>query len=304
MKITVLMSTYNGAKYLEPQLESLLNQTIAKDMDVLIRDDGSNDGTQEILDKYQKEHKNIKWYQGENLKPAKSFWDLLTKASGSDFYAFCDQDDVWDVDKLEAAVKHLQEKDQSNPLLYFCDVRIVDEELNIKRDSMVPSDIPIDYPRSLLNNIAPGCSYVFNEKARELAAQFDPNKYFLDIHDWQMYRICSCFGECIFDHTAHMSYRQHGGNTIGAVKNRLMFYINIIKKGNSPEFVRKRYRIARALEECYGEQMSEDNKYLTHLLAHYVEDKACKKALLKEPRFKYSRGQYLYFKHRIRVGKF
>ena len=61
MKIAILLSTYNGEKYLREQLDSLFNQTFIKDIEILVRDDGSSDGTQELLDEYKKQHKNFKW---------------------------------------------------------------------------------------------------------------------------------------------------------------------------------------------------------------------------------------------------
>ena len=304
MKITILLSTYNGVKYLEAQLDSLYNQVNINDIDILVRDDGSSDGTQEILNRYQKEHKNFSWYQGENLKSTKSFWDLLTRASGSDFYAFCDQDDVWDSDKVKIALDAIKDEDQSNPLMYMSDVRVVDQDLNLIRNEMVAKNIPIDYPKSLMNNICPGCTYLFNEAARKVAALFDVTKYDIELHDWQMYKIVTCFGKVVFDMTAHMSYRQHQNNVVGAMKTKLGFYIEIFKKRNDPAFVRKRLRSAKAMEDCYGEMMSEDNKHLTHLLAHYTEDKKIKKLLLKEKRFTFCKRQSLYFRWRIRRGKF
>ena len=304
MKITVLMSTYNGTKYISQQLDSILNQKFNGELDILVRDDGSSDGTQAILDKYQKEHKNFKWYQGENKKPAKSFWELLSKVSGSDFYSFADQDDVWDLDKLQIAVDSLLTLNQNNPLLYMCDARVVDQDLNVISNEFAVKDIPIDYPKSLMNNICAGCTYVFNEHARKLASEYDPEKYAMKMHDWKLYTIVLCFGEIFFDHIAHMSYRQHGDNAVGAIKSKLHHYIDLLKHDRDPKefFVRKNN--ALGLEAAYGDKMSEENRYLTHLIAHYDEDKKLKKALLKDKRFKYSRKQYWFFKHRIKKNRF
>lgn len=92
--ITVLMSTYNGEKYLKEQLDSILNQEQV-DLKLLIRDDGSTDGTVNILKEYENSHTNIKWYSGLNLGCGKSFFQLVLDAPKSDYYAFVDQDDVW-----------------------------------------------------------------------------------------------------------------------------------------------------------------------------------------------------------------
>lgn len=304
MKVTILMSTYNGKKYLEEQLQSILNQKFDGDIDILIRDDGSNDGTQEILEKYQKEYKNVKWYQGENKRPARSFWELLRKAKDSDFYAFADQDDVWDEDKISVAVNSLLTFPQDNPLLYMSDVRTVDKDLKLISNEFCVKDIPIDYPKSLMNNICAGCTYVFNELARSLASELDADKHKMYMHDWKIYQIVVCFGRVFFDKSTHMSYRQHGNNEVGAIKSKLRHYINLLKTDKDPSLFFRRKNEALVLEEVYGKKMNEENRYLTHLMAHYDEDKKIKKALLKDKRFKYSHKQYWFFKHRIRKNRF
>lgn len=105
--VSVLMSTYNGAKYIREQIDSILNQ---KDVNVelLIRDDGSSDNTAEICKEYQKKNTNIRFYQGENIGVGKSFMELLKKAPEADYYSFSDQDDVWLEDKLSRAVKMIK----------------------------------------------------------------------------------------------------------------------------------------------------------------------------------------------------
>lgn len=302
MKITILISTYNGVKYLREQLDSLYSQINIKDIDFLVRDDGSTDGTQDILNEYQAAHKNFKWYQGENKRPARSFWELLNKASGSDYYAFCDQDDVWDSDKVDVAIKQLEQLDTKKPLLYMSDVHVVDAELKHVADGFVDTNVPVNYPCALSNSVCPGCTFVFNEVARKLATKFDAEEY-IDHHDWTLYKIVVCFGEVIFDKTTHMHYRQHENNVIGAKTKLDKYWDMIFVKPKDPKFINQRLRNAQALEKYYGEMMSEENRYLTHLVAHYTEDKKIKKALLKEKRFKYSTMQFAYIKYLVRINK-
>ena len=99
-KILVLLSLYNGEKYVKEQLDSLMNQTIS--VDVLARDDGSSDRTVEIVDKYTKEHNNIRLIKGENIGFVNSFNLLMMNEIVDDYQwiAFCDQDDVWLPDKI------------------------------------------------------------------------------------------------------------------------------------------------------------------------------------------------------------
>ena len=302
MKIQILLSTYNGEKYLKEQLDSLYSLDNIEDISILVRDDGSKDKTQEILSKYQNEHKNFSWYQGENKGPARSFWELLNKAKGADYYAFCDQDDVWEKDKLVVAINALEKLDKSKPLLYMGDVHVVDGKLKHKANGFVDVNVPINYPCSLSNSVCPGCTFVFNELARKLATKFDAEEY-IDHHDWTLYKIVVCFGSVILDKTTHMHYRQHENNVIGAKTKLGKYWDMIFKKPKDPKFIHQRLRNALALEKYYGDMMSEENKYLTHLIAHYTEDKKIKNALLKEKRFKYSKMQFAYFKYLVRINK-
>ena len=304
MKITILLSTYNGAKYLKEQIDSILNQDIIQNIKILARDDGSTDGTQKILEEYAQKYKNFSWYQGDNLKPARSFWELLSKADDSDFYAFADQDDVWDIDKVRIAYEHIKDFDQSKPALYIGDVRTVDGELNLISSSMVEHDIPFDYPHALIKDLCPGCTQLFNKATRDLTLIYDPVKYEMYMHDWTIYLIATCFGRVFFDDVPHMSYRQHSKNAVGANKNGFGKILDKWKKRNDSDFVGRRRKYALSMEDCYGHLMSEENLRYSHLMAHYTEDKKLKKAILKEKAFKLKGIQYLYFKHRIRTGKF
>ena len=104
--VVVLLSTYNGERYLRQQLESLINQKEVA-VRILVRDDGSSDGTVKILDEFSAD-KKLEYYRGNNIGAADSFIDLLFSAPISSFYALCDQDDIWDDDKLSVAVKRLE----------------------------------------------------------------------------------------------------------------------------------------------------------------------------------------------------
>ena len=301
MKINVLLSTYNGEKYLREQLDSLLAQT-AEGVVITVRDDGSKDSTHAILDEYQNENK-LTWYTGPNKRCAKSFWDLVCSCEDADYYAFCDQDDYWHADKLKIATDALEAiGDSSIPSLYFCDVRVVDSELNPISEGMVEK-MPVDYAHSLIKNIAPGCTYVFNHAARELLKQYDCEKYGIDIHDWMAYKIIACFGKAIFDEGSHMDYRQHGNNVIGAHATGIKAYTSAFKRFFGGVQQNNRERCAQNLEDCYGAAMSEENRRLTAMMAHYRTDRKMKRALLREKAFAFKGKKYAYFKLLIRLKK-
>ena len=106
-KILVMMSTYNGEKYIREQIDSILHQKDVK-VDIVVRDDGSKDNTQNILKNYSSKYKNIKWSQGDNVGPCKSFLELLYSSGEYEYYAFADQDDYWYPNKLKAATEKMK----------------------------------------------------------------------------------------------------------------------------------------------------------------------------------------------------
>lgn len=278
MKLIVLLSTYNGEKYIRQQLDSLIAQSLPN-VEILGRDDGSKDGTCEILEEYAKRGV-LCWYAGRNLGPARSFWQLLRDAPEADYYAFCDQDDVWDADKLEVAVSALSQIETAIPALYCGDVRVTDEQLRVLSESMV-QPMQTDYAHALVQNLAPGCTYVFNRTARELLCRYDTMCYGLELHDWTTYQIVACFGRVVYDSAPHMSYRQHGGNVIGANQTTARAWLEKAASFWSGAMKNSREREALRLERVYGDRMSPENLALTQWFAHYRENRSFRLQLLR-----------------------
>ena len=103
--VVVLMSTYNGEKYIKEQIDSIFAQTYQGRITILIRDDGSSDATKETVQALAKSDlRDVVFIEGENCGPQKSFLNLIQSAPEASWYFFADQDDVWDDDKIEIAV--------------------------------------------------------------------------------------------------------------------------------------------------------------------------------------------------------
>ena len=275
MKLLVLLSAYNGERYLRAQLESLLAQTL-EGVEILVRDDGSTDGTKAILEEYASRGA-LRWFGGENLGCARSFWALLHESEDADYYAFCDQDDVWDADKLMIAVRAIE--GERGPALYCSDVRVTDEKLRLISDHMQPPTVP-GLRHALIKNIAPGCTFVFNRAAKELLCRCDAEALGIEIHDWTAYQIVAARGRVVFDAEGHMAYRQHGGNAIGAVADPGRAFLEKIGKFWNGERTNSRSRMAQRLERVYGADLNPEDAALTACLAHYREDATLKRKLL------------------------
>lgn len=232
-KVLVLISTYNGEKYLEEQLQSLYQQEGVK-VDILVRDDGSSDATKEILQREQIAGK-LTWYTGENLGPAKSFMNLVQKAPTYKYYAFCDQDDIWSTNKLISAIDMIREFIRI-PAMYHSAVTLCDEDGNEigKCGGYNHRGFLNGETRSVL-----GCTVVFNDELMLLLKKYNPK--FFPMHDAWVHELCLAVdGKILYDDNSHMRYRQHGNNTVGAkqglfnaIKRRLHFLYNRVPKATS-----------------------------------------------------------------------
>lgn len=214
-KILVLLSTYNGAKYLSEQLDSLITQ---KDVDVtiLIRDDGSSDHTIELLQSYHKKFPDkIILELADNVGCTGSFFAMMKlaveKFPDYDYYAFSDQDDVWLPDKMSAAENALDAID-NNIKLYYCSPELVDSKLNtIKSNPLIAKNT---LEEAFILQPAIGCSMVFSKELLKKAAIINPAD--VNIHDAWVYKVCLALGgEIVYDPTPHILYRQHSSNAIG-----------------------------------------------------------------------------------------
>lgn len=302
MKACVLLSTYNGEQFLREQLDSLIAQKLPEDCEllILVRDDGSSDSTIQILEEY-KEKCSLQWYKGENLKSAKSFWDLVKNSPDSDYYCFCDQDDVWFSDKVDRAIKMLQEQEnQDQPLLYCSNVTVVDRDLN-PIAALNKGEYRTDFASALIFSIAPGCTMVFNKAAKCALMKYDMNKEYVVIHDWLAHKIVAMLGRVIYDDIPSLSYRQHGNNVIGAPRGGKIgaFFSKVKRMFGNHALIRS--EVAKSLINVYGSQLDSEKLHLLDIVANYRTNRSLKKEFLKSRQFADKKRRYL--KWLIRLNK-
>lgn len=249
-KVQVLLSAYNGEKYLEEQVNSILTQDYKK-ISLLIRDDGSTDRTPDILRRYAGQYENVAFYTGENIGTAESFLDLMRYADiTADFYAFSDQDDVWLPEKIRQAVMLMEQEDADLPLLYASQIKLVNENLEeipvrTGTDAVVP-----DFGNALVENICAGCTEVFNRALLGIVHTSAPE--YMVMHDWWMYLCASCFGKVLYDPHAYILYRQHGDNQVGIARCRMELWKSRIRRFfTSGNLIRRQ---AQSFVTVYGNQ--------------------------------------------------
>ena len=211
--VYVLMSTYNGQKYVEEQIESILNQDNCN-VTLIVRDDGSTDDTKKILKEYSRTNRILYIDDGENLGPAQSFLRLVKLAPPDGLYAFADQDDYWKKNKISRAVDIL--KENNIPLVYYSNADVVDEHLNLL-GKCVYQKKQIPTPERIISGYGvQGCTMVFNNCLREVLLKKDVSQLHIGMHDYFVCDLCVvCGGHVIFDNASTMKYRQHGNNVLG-----------------------------------------------------------------------------------------
>lgn len=225
-KIDILLATYNGEKYIKEQLDSILSQTYSN-FRLIISDDCSKDATRDILKEYEQKDNRIKvYYQDENLGYVKNFEFLLTKVENK-IYALSDQDDVWNIDKIEKTYKKMKE---TNSDLVFTDLEVVNEKL----ETILPSfnDYMLlsrkikkyqdSYKMQYLYNCITGCTLMSKKKFIEKIIPIPLDSKYV-IHDTWIGIIVALNGKIAYLDEKTIKYRQHGNNQIGTDKTSHKF---------------------------------------------------------------------------------
>lgn len=233
--ISILLSTYNGECYLEEQIQSIIQQNYQY-WKLYIRDDGSTDSTKDIILRFCEIYPNIYFLEDNNTKlgAALSFMYLLERVD-SDYYMFCDQDDIWFHNKISSVI-HLLQKNNNVPSLVFSDAKIVDQNLNIIHNSFweynkLSPKLILSNPKFIaVCNCAPGCTMIFNKALKKHLVDYEKS---ILMHDWYVMVKALEYGTVNYCDIPLMMYRQHQNNVLGAKKisifNKLRNILNFKK---------------------------------------------------------------------------
>lgn len=284
--IAILLSTYNGERYLREQLDSILDQTY-KNWRVLWRDDGSSDASHAIMEAFANGIGCGRCIEtgptGARLGAAKSFFSLLREAGEYSFTAFADQDDVWLPDKLQRAVERIVAQKPGMPVLYSARQIIVDEHLQRQALSPLPHFGP-GFPSALLQNIVTGCTAMLNREAVQLVNCVEPPDD--TVHDWWVYIvIAAACGSVIFDPVPAILYRQHGYNAIGAASSFIPRAVKAIQRGPAP-FLRQLEKHALALATAKRKLPQSAQATNTRILRALSRGRMARLSLMSDPAFR------------------
>ena len=302
-KVAVLMSTYNGDRYLENQIDSLLAQE-GVEVKILARDDGSRDKTLEILDRYKNSNSGLDYYVEQNLGPAGSFLDLMKRAPDADFYALCDQDDIWLPDKLKIAVEAIQKREceEGTPVLYYGMPRFADNDGNLLKGPKGIYEKSLDFSSCLIKSNSTGCTMVFNRALLKLINSKAPGP--ITMHDEWLHKVCLAVGgTLIYDEDVHILYRQHGGNTIGGQLSFRKVLKRYWKTLTEPDCIRS--KCIKSVVDCFGEKMNYKNLKMAEKVASYKDSFGNRMKLLldKDIKIEYPK-RYFMFKLAVLLGIF
>lgn len=216
-KVAVLLCTMQGQRFLAEQLNSIATQSHPH-WEIWASDDGSDDHTHAILEYYQSHwgRDRISIHAGPAEGSTANFLSLSCRADiDADYFAYADQDDVWEADKLERAVNWLETVPRHIPALYGSRTLLVDERNQHIGYSELFTRTP-DFRNALVQSVAGGNTMVFNRAARDLLRRAGEDVEAIT-HDWWAYMlITGCGGRVHYDPYPTVRYRQHDSNQFGA----------------------------------------------------------------------------------------
>lgn len=214
--VAILMAVRNGARFLGAQLDSIARQSVPR-IDLWISDDGSNDTTRDIIAETARhwDKGTLTLFDGPQRGFAENFRSLLVRDEiDADFYAFSDQDDSWDEDKLAHALVWLERQANDRPALYCSRTRIMTEDGVAAGLSPLFAQPP-SFRNALVQSIAGANTMVMNRAARDLVATASRRSGFVS-HDWWCYLLVAGAGGVVhYSAEPRIGYRQHGANLVG-----------------------------------------------------------------------------------------
>ena len=270
--IAILLATYNGGKYIREQLDSLFQQS-CDCFHLYVRDDGSSDDTMKIVEEFRQKYPEKITILEDSQKhrgAAKSFMYLLENVD-SEYFMFCDQDDIWLPEKIEKTFARMKEVEAADagktaqvsgtavmggtaaknvPILVATDLGIVDEQLNLLSESF-NKDLKIDVFRKhpeliCVRHVVTGCTMMFNRAAKLAALPMSPRA---TMHD-EWVALCVHFkgGVISILDDSTILYRQHTSNTLGAEQARKGFFARAIARAGQKQF----FQVAKLLHKDFG----------------------------------------------------
>lgn len=278
-EVAIALATYNGGKYIGEQLESLVNQTY-KDFCCYIHDDGSSDDTIAVVDTYCTLYPDrfVRLdYPSVHKGPICNFMGLLERIE-EPYIMLCDQDDIWDENKILYSLEEMRrleaDEREERPLLIFCNLEVVDEQLQTISDSFYryigASPVRTSLRDLFIQNCAPGCTMMINQELRNYAIRIDHPEE-LSMHDVWLMLIASSIGRISYMDQPLIKYRQHAANSIGAQRSTLWRGVKETLTGvrfrDTSRALRRRRNNIIHLEKLHLDGLRDEDRQFIHDIA-------------------------------------
>lgn len=270
--VEILLATHNGEKYLETQIESILDQDYSNVL-ITARDDASSDNTRSILNKYSAKHPNkIQTYFNENdPEGALTNFSKLINLSTAGYIMLSDQDDYWMPDKVTRLMDKLMSLEKahgdSTPLLAHSDLTVVDKNREIVHSSFWRyggyDPRKDSFGRLLMQNVITGSASILNRTLAKLCIPIPRNAM---MHDWWIALVASSLGKIGILNESTILYRQHEANVLGAKQFFWSFsYLlgkakNVMVPRRSATLLEKNIQQARAFKQAYYPRLTKDKQ--------------------------------------------
>lgn len=302
-RVNIIMATYNGAKYIREQIESIIKGQY-DNWKLWIFDDGSTDDTLSIIEEYVSHYpgkvmcqqntvnkgvtlnflEGVKYAAECNKRIPDPEEELIGNATEEeepefirDYYMFCDQDDVWMTDKICKTMMQIKKVEKKygpdQPIAVFTDALVVDQELNIVERSFIKSSrldtCKVDLPHIMMENKLIGCTVMFNESLQKLLELQPCNARY---HDWWVALVAAAFGHISFLPAVTLFYRQHGDNVVG--NQNFLSYITdrVSSLQQQKEVIHKTALQAKEFYKIYEPVMSEKQKIQVSCMANILNE--------------------------------
>lgn len=234
--VVVLLSTYNGKKYIREQIETICNQDYPGHIHIYIRDDGSKDDTVKILKQIKVEieekypqTRSMEVRATSNVGPQRSFLKLIKTSPQAEYYFFADQDDIWDEDKISTAVKKMEDKPEE-PTVYCCNYRLSDMDLKILDPGFIKKTPKFTPLKVIFYNEIPGCTMGFNYSLMYYLKRVKLHNCMM--HDSMAVALATHCGRVVFDMESKITHRIHADNVVGAGHKKIVWSKWFIEKFN------------------------------------------------------------------------
>ena len=268
--IHIVMCTYNGEKYIQEQVQSIIDNSV-QDWNIIVSDDQSTDNTIRIIERFQntyygKIHLSVnKTKKGAIDNFLSSIYTIGLRMNHDDFIMLCDQDDVWNTDKICRTLEGMKEQIEiygnDAPLLICTDVSVVDDQMDIIHGSFRKMNHyninNLDFSHLMMENKVQGCTVMMN---KSLAVMLDRLPHHASMHDGWLALIAAAFGRIKYIDEPTMMYRQHAANVQGSVEYKDDIKNKFSNLRGQRQIVMDTTAQIREFIEIYGDRLSDKRK--------------------------------------------